>query len=692
MAESKARALPVLTATEVGPAIALVGVLAMMVLPVPSWFLDLSLVLSISLALTILVVALYALEPLDFSSFPTILLFATLFRLALNVASTRLILLRGEEGTAAAGHVIEAFGQFVVGGNYAVGLIVFVILLVINFMVITKGATRVAEVAARFTLDAMPGKQMAIDADLNAGMINDTEARRRRQRIQREADFHGAMDGASKFVRGDAIAGLIILGINLIGGFFVGVLQKGISAGEAARTYTLLSVGDGLVSQIPALIISTAAGLVVTRTASGVDLGKEVGGQLFLRPQVLLIVAGILALFALIPGFPTLPFLLVASAAGWASTFGGATEEESPETSGEAGKNEAKKPDGREEPARSAPLDLLELEVGYELIPLVDGEKSGLLDRIRALRRQFLTERGFPVPQIHIRDNLRLGGKEYSLLVKGVDAGKGELRPGRLLAMNTMGGVQTPSLPGEETSEPAFGLPALWISPADKERAEMMGYTVVDPETVLITHVSETVKRYAPELLTRQEVQRLLDGIAQEHPKVVEELIPHQLTVGGVQKVLQNLLREEVPIRDLLTILETLADNAPHTKDPDGLTEYVRQALCRTITATYRTPEGTLTLMTLDPQIERIVRESVQEGLALDPQTAQRIIAGVQRAVETFSHHGLLPVVLASPGVRRHVRQLVSRYLPQIAVLSHNEIADGVKIHSLGAIRWNDAN
>jgi flagellar biosynthesis protein FlhA len=692
MAESKARALPVLTATEVGPAIALVGVLAMMVLPVPSWFLDLSLVLSISLALTILVVALYVLEPLDFSSFPTILLFATLFRLALNVASTRLILLRGEEGTAAAGHVIEAFGQFVVGGNYAVGLIVFVILLVINFMVITKGATRVAEVAARFTLDAMPGKQMAIDADLNAGMINDTEARRRRQRIQREADFHGAMDGASKFVRGDAIAGLIILGINLIGGFFVGVLQKGISAGEAARTYTLLSVGDGLVSQIPALIISTAAGLVVTRTASGVDLGKEVGGQLFLRPQVLLIVAGILALFALIPGFPTLPFLLAASAAGWASTVGGATEEELHEPSGEAGKSETKKPDGREEPARSAPLDLLELEVGYEIIPLVDGEKSGLLERIRALRRQFLTERGFPVPQIHIRDNLRLSGKEYSLLVKGVDAGKGELRPGKLLAMNTMAGVQTPSLPGEETSEPAFGLPALWISPADKERAEMTGYTVVDPETVLITHISETVKRYTPELLTRQEVQRLLDGIAQEHPKVVEELIPHQLTVGGVQKVLQNLLREEVPIRDLLTILETLADNAPHTKDPDGLTEYVRQALCRTITATYRTPEGTLTLMTLDPQIERVVRESVQEGLALDPQTAQRIIAGVQQAVETFSNHGLLPVVLASPGVRRHVRQLVSRYLPQIAVLSHNEIADGVKIHSLGAIRWNDAN
>ncbi|MBI3304276.1 MAG: flagellar biosynthesis protein FlhA [Deltaproteobacteria bacterium] len=692
MAQAKTQSPASLTPTDLGPALALVGVLAMMVLPVPAWLLDLTLVVSIALSLTILVVTLYVREPLDFSAFPSLLLFTTLGRLALNVASTRLILLRGEEGTAAAGHVIEAFGQFVVGGNYAVGFIVFVILVVINFVVITKGATRIAEVAARFSLDAMPGKQMAIDADLNAGMINEAEARRRRHRVQKEADFHGAMDGASKFVRGDAVAGLIILGINLLGGFFIGVLQKGLDVATAARTYSLLSVGDGLVSQIPALIVSTAAGMVVTRTASGADLGQELGSQLLWRPQALAVVAGILALFALIPGFPALPFLLAAGALGWVSSSGGWAPEEEQEMKIEGAKAEQQKPEGREEMGRPAPLDLLELEVGYELIPLVDGEKSSLMDRIKALRRQFLSERGFPVPQIHIRDNLRLGSKEYTILVKGVEAGHGQLRPGRLLAMNASGIAGGPSLQGEETQEPAFGLPALWTSAADRERAEMMGYTVVDAETVLITHLSEVVKRYAPELLTRQDVQRLLDGLAQDHPKVVEELIPHHLTVGGVQKVLQNLLREEVPLRDLLTIIETLADNAPHVKDTDGLTECVRQALCRTITSAYRSPEGVITLMTLAPPIEKVIRDSIQEGMALEPQTAQLIVNSVQQAVETFTSRGLLPVLLASPGVRRYVRQLLSRYLPQIAVLSHNEIAEGVKIQSLGMIRWHDGN
>lgn len=691
MAENRAQHRTLLTSTDLGPALALVGVLAMMVLPIPPWLLDLMLVVSFSLSLTILVVTLYVEESLDFSSFPAVLLFVTLLRLALNVASTRLILLRGEEGTSAAGHVIEAFGQFVVGGNYAVGFIVFVILLVINFVVINKGATRIAEVAARFTLDAMPGKQMAIDADLNAGMINEAEARRRRYRIQKEADFYGAMDGASKFVRGDAIAGLIILVVNLLGGIIIGVLQKGFDIATAAQTYSLLSVGDGLVGQIPALIVSTAAGMVVTRTAAGANLGTEIGTQLFWRPQALAIVAGILALFALTPGFPAVPFLLAASIIGWVSSTGGWRKEEEP-VNVEGASGEQRKPEGREESGRPAPLDLLELEVGYELIPLVDSEHSGLMDRIKALRRQFLSERGFPVPQIHIRDNLRLGSKEYIILVKGIEAGRGQLQPGRLLAMNAVGMPGDHTLRGEETLEPAFGLPALWISPADRERAEMMGYTVVDAETVLITHLSEIVKRYAPELLTRQDVQRLLDGLAQEHPKVVEELIPHQLTVGGVQKVLQNLLREEVPIRDLLTIVETLADNAPHTKDLDGLTEYVRQAFCRTITAAYRTPDGLVTLMTLDPHIEKAVRDSVQSGMALEPQVAQRIVASVQRAVEVFTSRGLLPVLLASPGVRRYVRQLLSRYLPQIVVLSHNEIADGVKIQSLGVIRWDDGN
>jgi flagellar biosynthesis protein FlhA len=680
---------PSTSTTDLGIALALVGVIVMMVIPVPAFILDLALVLSFALSLTILVVALYVKEPLDFSSFPLVLLFATLFRLSLNVASSRLILLHGEEGTSAAGHVIEAFGQFVVGGNYAVGIIVFAILLVINFVVITKGATRIAEVAARFTLDAMPGKQMAIDADLNAGLINETEARQRRQRVQKESDFYGAMDGASKFVRGDAVAGLMILTVNLVGGFFIGVLQKGVSVSSAAQIYSLLSVGDGLVSQIPGLIVSTAAGMVVTRTASGGDLGQELGQQLLWRPQVLMVVGGILTLFAFVPGFPALPFLLTAAAAGGLSYIGRQAEE-AQGTLAEVSTADGKKPKEQDGQPRTTPLDLLELEVGYELIPLVDSEKEGLVERIRALRRQFASEKGFLVPQIHIRDNLRQGSKEYTIVVKGVAAGKGELRPGRLLAMG--GGQGVEGLQGEETREPAFDLPALWIAPSDRERAEMMGYTVVDPETVLITHISEVVKRYAPVLITRQDVQRLLDGLAQEHPRVVEELVPHHLTIGGVQKVLQNLLREEVPIRDLLTIVEGLADHAPQTKNTDELTEHVRHALSRTITSTYSTPEGIIPLMTVDPQIEKVIRDSLQEGQPIDPQTTQRIINGVQRAVETFTAKGLMPILLTTASVRRHLQQLLSRYVSQITILAHSEITDGVKIQSLGVMRWNNGS
>ena len=675
-------------ATELMPALGLTGILMMMILPVPAFLLDLSLVTSIALSLTILVVSLYVKEVLDFSAFPSVLLFATLLRLALNVASARLILLRGEEGPSAAGHVIEAFGQFVVAGNYAVGFIVFIILVVVNFVVITKGASRIAEVAARFTLDSMPGKQMAIDADLNAGLINEADARQRRQRIQKEGDFYGAMDGASKFVRGDAIAGLIILAVNLLGGFFVGVMQKDMAAGDAARLYSLLSIGDGLVSQVPALIVSTAAGMVVTRSASGGELGLEITKQLLWNPKALVVVAAILALFIVVPGFPAIPFFLAAAAAGGAAYY--VSEQDSVEQK----ELEAEiKPSAEksEEPMRPQSVDLVELEVGYELIPLVDGERGAVVERIRALRRQFVTDRGFLVPQIHIRDNLRLGSKQYVILVKGIEAGKGELKPARLLAMNATGAAHNAGeLVGEPTQEPAFGLPALWISMADREKAETLGYTVVDPETVLITHISELVKRYAPELLTRQDVQRLLDGLAKDHPKVVEELIPHHMTLGGVQKVLQNLLREEVPIRDLLTIIETLADYAPGAKDPDELTEHVRQALARTITSSYRSVDGLLPVMTFDPQIERMIRERVQEGISLEPQAAQRIMTAVQRSVESFTKRGLLPVFLSGASVRRHLRQLISHYIPQVAVLSHNEVADGVKIQSLGIIRWAD--
>ena len=689
MTDARAQRTLAVSSADLGLAAAVVGTLMVMVLPIPPQLLDLGLVASIALSLTILVVSLYLREPLDFSAFPSVLLFATLSRLALNVASTRLILLRGEQGPAAAGRVIETFGQFVVGGNYAVGLIVFVILVVVNFVVITKGATRIAEVAARFTLDAMPGKQMAIDADLNAGLLNEAEARRRRYRIQKEGDFYGAMDGASKFVRGDAVAGLVILAVNLLGGFFIGVIQKGLSAADAARTFSLLSVGDGLATQIPALLVSTAAALVVTRMASGAELGREFKTQLFCHPRALAVVAGMLATFALLPGFPALPFLLAAAAAGGISYRAGQGEGAEPGAAGEAPAAEAAKAQRAEEPPRPTLLDFLELEIGYELIPLVGGEKGGLVERIRALRRQFVADKGFLVPQIHIRDNLRLASKEYVIIVKGIEAGKGELRVGRLLAMSA--GQENGELKGEHAREPAFGLPALWISTADKDRAEMMGYTVVDPETVLVTHLSEVIKRYGPELLTRQDVQKLLDGLSQDHPKVVEELIPHHLTVGAVQKVLQNLLREEVPIRDLLTIVETLADSAPNTKDADLLTEYVRHALARTITSGHRTAEGIIPVMTLEPEIEKTLRDGTREGMALDPEAAQGLVRAVQQAVETFATRGLVPIILASGPVRRHLKQLMSHYLPQVVVLSHNEIADGAKIQSLGVVRRKDA-
>src|SRR5258706_1159439 len=673
---------------ELMPVLGVMGVIILMVLPMPAFLLDLALVMSLGLSLTILVVSLYVKEPLDFSAFPSVLLFATLFRLALNVATARLVLLRGEDGVNAAGHVIVAFGQFVVAGNYVVGFIVFIILVIINFIVITKGATRIAEVAARFALDAMPGKQMAIDADLNAGLINESEARQRRLRVQKESDFHGAMDGASKFVRGDAVAALIILAVNLLGGFFVGVMQKGMTMSDAAQLYSLLSVGDGLVSQIPALIVSTAAGMIVTRTASNGDFGLEIAKQLLWNPKALNVVAVILAMFIFVPGFPAIPFFLAAVGLAGAANYVGKQDdrgslEQTPETMQAAEKSE--------EPVRPQAVDLVELAVGYELIPLVDGDKGAVVERIRALRRQFLSDKGFLVPQIHIRDNLRLGSKQYVVLVKGVEAGKGELKPGRMLAMNASGAAQTDAgLYGEATQEPAFGLPALWISSADRERAEAMGYTVVDPETVLITHISELVKRYAPDLLTRQDVQRLLDGLAKEHPKVVEELVPHQLSLGGVQKVLQNLLREEVPVRDLLTIIETLADHAPNGKDTDELTEHVRQALARTITSSLRSPDGLIPVMTFDPKIERMIRERAKEGVSIEPQEAQRIMTAVQASVETFGKRGLLPVFLTGAAVRRHLRQLISHYVPQIAVLSHGEIADGVKIQSLGIIRCND--
>jgi flagellar biosynthesis protein FlhA len=618
----------------------------------------------------------------------------TLFRLSLNVASTRLILLHGHEGPDAAGHVIQAFGNFVVGGSYVVGLVVFLILVVINFAVITKGAGRIAEVAARFTLDAMPGKQLAIDADMNSGLITEKEARARRRAVEEEADFYGAMDGASKFVRGDAVAGLIITGINIVGGFVIGVVQQGVDVATAAQSYTLLTVGDGLVTQLPALLVSTAAGIVVTRAASNADLGSEVAGQLFTSPKVLWLVSAVLGALALLPGLPFLPFIVLAGTTAAAASARG-------EAARPAAEVEAALTAPREErPEALLALDPMELEVGFELVPLVDPGKGpapaggDLVARIQALRRQLATEMGFVVPAIHIRDNLQLKPSEYVVLLRGVEVARGEIRSAHSLAIDP-GTVKVP-VPGIVTREPAFGLPALWITAAEKERAQLAGYTVVDGPTVIITHLTEVVRRHAHELLGRQEVQQLLDLVAKTHPKVVEELVPQHLTVGGVQKVLQGLLREGVSIRDLVSILEALGDQAPRTKDPDLLTGHARQALARSITRRLVTTDGTLGVLTLAASLERSLVEGVQrsdEGglLAIEPAIVQRLIGRLGAWVERLAAQGGSPVLLCSGVLRPHLRRLIERALPSLAVVAPEEIAASVRVRSLGTVVLDEA-
>jgi flagellar biosynthesis protein FlhA len=680
--------------------LALVAVVVIMVLPLPALLIDLLLAVSISLALTILMVSMYTQQALEFSTFPSVLLVVTLFRLALNVASTRLVLLHGNEGPSAAGHVIQAFGNFVVGGNYVVGVVVFLILVVINFAVITKGAGRIAEVAARFTLDAMPGKQLAIDADLNSGLISEKDARARRRAIEDEADFYGAMDGASKFVRGDAVAGLVITAINIVGGFFIGVVQHGTDWQTAAQTYTVLTIGDGLVSQLPALLISTAAGIIVTRATSGSDLGTEVTGQLFTSPKVLWLVTGLLGAFALLPGLPFLPFVTLALATGGLAASGGASTTAAAGKPGEPGVPAARPKDDR--PETLLALDLMELEVGFELVPLVDGklgnpgEGSGdLVERIKTLRRQLALEMGFIVPPIHIRDNLQLKPNAYVILLKGIEVARGEVRPGSHLAINP-GSASGSAIPGVPTKEPAFGLDALWIAPQDRERAQLAGYTVVDGGTVVITHLTEVVRQHAHELLGRQEVQQLLDHLAKTRPKVVEELVPQQLTVGGVQKVLQGLLREGVSIRDLATILETLADHAPRTKDTEVLTEHVRHALGRSITRKLLAPDGSLALVTLSAPAERALLESLSRAddgtaLALEPARAQRLLARLGEVAERMTAQQVTPVLLCSVALRTHLRKLVERYLPTLVVIAPPEVTADARIRSLGVVTLDDA-
>lgn len=673
--------------SDVIASLGLVGILMIMIIPLPSIMLDLFLSMNITLALLILIISLYTIKAIDFSIFPSILLTTTLFRLALNVASTRLILLNGDQGPDAAGSVIQSFGQFVVGGNYVVGIVVFVILVLINFLVIVKGAGRVAEVAARFTLDGMPGKQMAIDADLNAGLIDENEARRRRAEIADEAAFHGAMDGASKFVKGDAIAAIIITLINIGAGFVIGVLQKGMPIAEAAQTYTILTVGDGLVGQIPALIISTSAGLLVTRSTSEKDFGTDLKAQFTIHSIAIWVVAAILMIFALIPGLPFLPFLVLSISLGILGYYLD-KEKRSEKVTAEIEKSSEPVIRHEENYEEMLNVDLLELEVGYGLIPFVDSSQDGeLLSRIQSIRKQFAINNGFIVPPIHIKDNLQLNPNQYTLALKGVQVAQSEMMPGHFMAMDP--GIVTETIKGIPTKEPAFGLDALWVTEDKKERAQMAGYTVVDCTTVIATHISEIIKQHAHEMIGRQEVQNLLDNLAKTYPKLVEEIVPAVLSLGTIMRVLQNLLSEGVSIRDLRTILETMADWAPSTQDPEILTEYVRHALSRTISSDLAS-HGTIPLITLAKPVEDAILNSIQHKesgsyLAIDPQVAQKILDSIGQAIPLFQG-GQKPVLLAAPQIRPHVRKLTERYYPGLVVISHNEIIPTFKVQSLGTV------
>ncbi len=675
--------------TDLFIAIGILLILSVMIIPLPPILLDLALTMSLALGILILLVAVYAKRALDFTSFPSLLLITTLFRLSLNVATTRLILTEGHKGTDAAGHVIAAFGNFVVGNNYVIGFIIFVILIIINFIVITKGSGRVAEVAARFTLDAMPGKQMAIDADLNSGLINEDQARKRRKEIEQEADFYGSMDGASKFVRGDAIAGIIIMLINVIGGLLIGVIQKDLDFATAAKFYTMLTIGDGLVAQIPALIISTAAGIIVTRNSSSdSNMGAEVAGQLFSSTKAVYVSSAVIGLMGLVPGLPKTPFFVIAFImAGIAWTMD--------KYKVEVEENDKKKADQlalgpkKENIETMLPLDMVELEVGYGLINIVESDKSGdLLERIVSIRKQFALDLGIIVPSIHIRDNLQLAPGEYRVMIKGNRVGGGVLRPDSILAMDP--GNVTSRMEGYPTKEPAFGLDALWISPNRKEDAEMSGYTVVDLPTVMATHLTEIVRTHAHELLGRQEVAQLVENFKKTNPKVVEELIPDMLSLGSVVRVLQNLLKEHISIRDILTIFETLADEASKTKDVDILTEAVRKAMSRSITAKYSS-DGSIPVMTLSANVEELVSNSLlqtEQGiqLVMDPNTAHHLINEVANAVEGHPEIAGQPILLTSPTARRHLAKLITRFIPQLIVLSHSELASTANVKSVATV------
>ncbi|MFJ3058434.1 flagellar biosynthesis protein FlhA [Herbaspirillum sp. NPDC087042] len=683
--------VPIKSGRALAAPVLIILMLAMMVLPLPAFMLDLLFSFNISLSVIVLMTALYTVKPLDFIAFPAVLLVSTMLRLSLNVASTRVVLTEGHTGPDAAGKVIEAFGHFLIGGNYTVGIVVFIILTIINFMVVTKGAGRIAEVGARFTLDAMPGKQMAIDADLNAGLIGEPEARARRKEVAQESEFYGAMDGASKYVRGDAVAGIIVTVVNIVGGLVVGMVQHDLAFDAALKNYTLLAIGDGLVAQIPSLIISTAAGVVVSRVANDQDVGGQLINQLFAKPEVLYITAAIIGGMGLIPGMPHIAFILLAAAmGGGAYAIGKRAEKVKAEAAAQPQAASAAAPVNEGEEATwndVMPVDTLGLEVGYRLIPLVDkGQGGELLKRIKGIRKKFAQEVGFLSPPIHIRDNLELKPSAYRITLKGVEVGNGEAHAGQYLAINP--GMVTGPLPGMMTTDPAFGLPAVWIENGLREQASTMGYTVVDAGTVVATHLNHLITTHASELLGRQEVQSLLDHLAKEAPKLVEDLVPKMLPLGTLQKVLQNLLLEGVHIRDMRTIIETLAENVARVQDPTDLTAIVRIALGRAIVQQIFPGESELPVMALDSKLERLLMQALQasgDSGGIEPGLADSLVTQAEMAAQRQEQMGLSPVLLVGAPLRTLLARFLRRAMPQLRVLSHAEIPESktIKVTSL---------
>ncbi|QEX18286.1 flagellar biosynthesis protein FlhA [Hypericibacter terrae] len=674
---------------EIALALGVICILVVLILPMPAWLLDISLALSITISVLVLMTSLFISKPLDFSSFPTVLLIATILRLSLNLASTRLILSHGHEGTAAAGHVIEAFGNFVMSGNFVIGVIVFAILVLVNFIVITKGSGRIAEVSARFSLDAMPGKQMAIDADLSAGLIDEAEARLRRKTLEDESGFFGAMDGAAKFVRGDAVAGLIITFINVIGGMIIGVGQEGLSFTEAAHSYTILTVGDGLVTQIPAIIISTGAGLLVSKAGISGTTDKALFAQLGGYPAALGLVSFLMGAMALLPGIPTIPFLALSGAAGtgaWMLTRKLALAKSQAAVKQ---KEEAAAPT-EETIQQTLQIDTVRLELGYGLLSLIGTERGQkLTDQIKALRRQVAREMGFVLPAVRIQDNLQLPANTYIVRIKEIEAGRGDLRPNMILVMDPRGEKIT--IAGEETVEPTFGLPAMWIDPAMREEAMFRGYTVVDPATVVTTHLTEVVKDNMAELMSYAETQKLVEDLGKEHQKLIGDLIPAQISMSGIQRVLQNLLAERISIRDLPAILEGVSEACGYTRNVNQITEHVRARLSRQISDSVADAEGVIQLVALSPEWEQAFAESLRgdgddKQLAMPPTKLQQFINAVRQQFERHAMRGETPVLLTSPGIRPFVRSIVERFRPVTVVMSQNEIYARARIKTVGQI------